>query len=97
MLGLREEIHHDPLHGGMPIADDDDLRRSGEHVDADDAEHEPLRRGHVPVPGSDDLVHRLNRSGPERKGRNCLRASDSPHLVYRGQVRSGKHQRIELS
>ena len=68
VLGLREQIHRDPLHWSIPVADDDDLRRPGEHVDADDAEHEPLCSRHVPVPGPDDLVHRPNRSGSRTRG-----------------------------
>ena len=94
---LREQVHHHPVHRGTSIADDDYLRRAGQHVDPHDTEHVPLGRGHVLVPGSDDLVHRPNRSGAERKCRDGLRTSDRPHLVDPRQPGGSEHQRVQLT
>src|SRR3546814_19395103 len=61
MLGLREQIHCDPARIGIAIADDDDLARAGNRVDADAAEDRALGGGDIGVARPDDLVDRRNR------------------------------------
>src|SRR5690349_23835664 len=66
MLGLREEVHRDPVRLGPAVADDEDLRRSRDHVDADLAEHLALRGSDIGVARADDLVdarHALRAEG----------------------------------
>src|SRR5690606_38530563 len=57
VLGLGEQVHGDPVRVGLAVADDEDFRRPGDHVDADLAEHVTLGGGDVDVARTDDLVH----------------------------------------
>ena len=57
VLGLGEEIHRHPVGLARTIRDDQHLRRTGNHVDTDRAEHAALGRSHIGIAGSDDLVH----------------------------------------
>ena len=56
VLGLREEIHRDPVGIGGRVGDHQDLGCARHHVDADRAEHAPLGRRDVGVAGTADLV-----------------------------------------
>ena len=76
VLGLREEIHRDPVGIRARVGDDEDLGDAGDHVDADRAEHAPLRRGDIGVAGTADLVDRRDRRGAVRERRDRLRAAD---------------------
>ena len=69
MLRLRKQIGRDEARVGARIGEDDDLRRPGDHVDADDAEHPPFRRRDIGVAGSDNLVDRRDASAFRRRGR----------------------------
>ena len=76
VLGLREQIHRDPVRIGAAVGDHQDLRRAGDHVDADRAEHAPLGRGDVGVAGADDLVDLRDRRRAVGERRDRLRAAD---------------------
>ena len=56
VLGLREEIHRHPIRIRGAVGDDENLRCAGHHVDANGAEHTPLRCGDIGIAGSADLV-----------------------------------------
>ena len=58
VLGLRQKVGGDP--GGIVVAvgDDQDLRRAGDQVDADLAEHAALGGGDIGVARAGDLVDR---------------------------------------
>ena len=58
VLGLREQVGRDPRRVDRVVGDDRDFGRTGEPVDADDAEHLPLGLGHVRVARPDDDVDR---------------------------------------
>ena len=97
MLGLREEVHRDPVGIGRAVADHQDLGRPGHHVDADRAEHAALRRGDVGVARADDLVDRGNGRGAVGERADRLRAADREHAVDAGELRGRKHQRVPLA
>ena len=69
VLGLREQVHRDPVRIGGAVAQHQDFRRAGDHVDADRAEHAALGGGHVGVAGADDLVDRRQWSRCRRPAR----------------------------
>ena len=94
MLGLREEIHRDPVGVGALVRDDEDLGRAGDHVDADGAEHAALGRGDIGVAGSADLVDRRNRGRAVGERRDRLRAADREGARDPGEMRGREHQRI---
>jgi hypothetical protein len=64
VLGLREQVHRHPVGVGGAVADHEDFRRAGDHVDADRAEHAALGRGHVGIARADDLVDLRQRGVP---------------------------------
>ena len=82
VLGLGEKVGGDKTGIGAGIGEHDDFRRTGDHVDADDAEHAPLGRRDIGVAGADDLGDRLDalRSVGERGDR--LRAADAIDFRY---------------
>ena len=97
VLGLRKQVHRDPVGIGGAVADHQDFRGAGDHVDADHAEYAALGGGHVGVAGADDLVHRRNtlRSIGERADR--LRAADAEHPVHSRQRGSGKYHFVNVA
>src|SRR3546814_12684678 len=97
MLGLREQIHCDPARIGIAIADDDDLARAGNRVDADAAEDRALGGGDIGVARPDDLVDRRTRRRSVGDRGNRLRATDRESALATGQVRGSHHPRIELT
>ena len=62
------------------------LRRPGDHVDADLAEHLPLGGGDVGVARPDDLVDRGDALGAVGKRRDRLGAADAIDLVDAGEL-----------
>ena len=94
VLGLREEIHRDPVGVGAAVRDDEDLGRSGDHVDADGPEYAPLGRGDIRIAGSADLVDRRDRGRAIGERGDRLRAADREGAGYSGKMRGREHQRI---
>ena len=97
VLGLREQVHCHPVGMRAVVGDHQDLRRTGDHVDADDAEHAPLRGRDVRIAGTDDLVDLRNRLGAVRKRADRLRAPNRNDTIDPRDVRGGEHQRIALA
>ena len=95
VLGLRQQIGGDPVRIGGPVGKDQHLRGTGDHVDADTAEHQPLGGGDIGIAGADDLRHRRDRLGAVGERGNRLRAADAIDLVDAGQPCGRQHQRIE--
>jgi hypothetical protein len=97
VLGLRKEVHRHPVGVGLTIADDQYLRRAGDHVDADDAEDAALGRGDVGVAGADDLVDLRNGLRAIGQCRDRLRAADGEYAVDAGQRCGSQYQRVLLA
>ena len=97
VLGLGEQVGRDPVRIGVPVSNDQHLRGSGDHVDADFSEHEALGGGHVGVPRADHFEHRWDRLGTVREGRDCLRAADPENLVDARELGGREHERVELA
>ncbi len=73
-----------------------DLRRAGDPVDPDPAEHLPLGLGDIGVARPDDPVHRPRCVvGPPGQRRDRLRAADPVDFLDPGPPRGGQHQRVE--
>jgi len=58
VFGLRQQIGRDPAGIAGAVSDDEHFRGTGDHVDADLAEHQPLGGGDIGIAGTDDLCHR---------------------------------------
>ncbi len=97
VLGLRQQIGRDPVGVGATIRDHQHLGWTGDHVDADLAEHQALRGGHISVAGADDLRHRLDGRGAIGQRRHRLCAADAVDFGHAAQLRRRQHQRIELA
>ena len=95
MLGLRQQVGGDPVGMTGAVGQDQHLRRPGDHVDADRAEHQPLGGRHIGVARADDLRHRLDRLGAVGERRHRLRAADAINLVDAGELGGCQHQRRE--
>ena len=65
------------------VGDHQHLRRPGDGIDADRAEHLPLGGGHVGVARADDLGHRRDRLGAVGERGHGLRAADAIDLARR--------------
>jgi len=64
VLGLGEQVYRDRRGVGTRVRENDELRRTREHVDRDGSGDEPLRRGHIAVPRPDDHVARRDGTVP---------------------------------
>ena len=95
VLGLRQQVDRDPGGVGVCVGDDQHLRRPGDHVDPDLAEHLPLGRGDIGIAGADDLVDRGDALGAVGQGRHRLGAADAVDLVDAGEPGRGQDQRVE--
>ena len=95
VLGLGEKIGGDPGGVVVLVGDDHHLGGSGDHVDADLAEHLALGGRHIGVAGTHDLDHGGDRLGAIGKRRDRLRAADAIDLIDAGKLRRHEHQRIE--
>ena len=95
VLGLRQKVGGDPLRIVAGVGHHQHLRRPGDHVDADGAEHLPLGRGDIGVAGTDDLADRPDRFGAVGKGGDRLRAADTVDLGDAGEIGGDQHQRVD--
>ena len=80
VLGLRQQVGGDPGRIVVPVGDHQDLRRAGDQVDADLAEHAALGGGDIGIARAGDLVDRLDRVACRRRApppparRRCARS-----------------------
>ena len=96
MLGLGEQIRRHPLRIAFAVGDDQHLRGTGDHVDADRAEDLPFCRRHIGVARPHDLGDGRDAFGAEGKGGNRLRAADRIDFIHAREMRGGEHQRVDL-
>ena len=94
VLGLREEIHRHPVRARAVVGDDENLRWTGDHVDADQAEHAALGRGDIGIAGADDLVDRRQRGRAVGERADRLRAADGEHAINAREVRRREHRGV---
>ena len=80
VLGLREHVGGDPRRLAF-VGDHQDLRGSGDEVDADFAREQLLRRGDIDVARTDDAIGARNRLRAIREGRDRVRAAQQEHVV----------------
>ena len=97
VLGLRQKVGRDPIRMAAAVGEDQYLRGTRDHIDADLAEHQPLGRRHVGVAGTDDFGNRGDGCGAVGERGHCLRAADTIDFVDAGQLRRRQHQRAELA
>ena len=97
VFSLREEVHRHPVRIARAIGDNKDFRRTGHHVDTDDAEYPALGCGDIGVAGADDLVHL--RHGLRTVGQRAdrLGTAHGEYAVDAGQAGSGQHQLVVLA
>ena len=86
VLGLRQQVGGDPFGIGVAVGDDQHLGRTGDHVDADLAEHQALGRRHIGIARPDDLGDRRDGRGAVGERRHRLRAADAIDLVDAGEL-----------
>ena len=96
VLGLRKEIHRQPVGRRAAVGNHQDLRRSGDHVDADLPEHLALRLGDVDIARPDDLVDARHGRGAIGERGDRLRAADADDALDARQRRRSEHQRIRI-
>ena len=94
VLGLRKKIHRYPIRVGAGVGDNEYLRGSGDHVDADSAENAPFGGRDIGIAGTDDLVDRGNRRRAVGERRHRLRSAYRKGPRYAGKMRRGKHKRV---
>ena len=97
MFGLCQQVGGNP--GGVvkAVSDNQYLRRTGDHVYADDSKYLPLGRCDVDIPGTDDLVHPSDGRGAKGQRSHGLGAADPVDFVHAGNVCRRQHQRIDLA
>src|SRR5438270_11213978 len=97
MLGLRLQIRCQPVDRRRPIADDDDLRWPGGHVDGDVADYLQLGRGDVRVARSEDLGNPAKAFGAVSEGSDGLRTADRVDLGDAAERRRRQHSVSDMS
>ena len=95
VLGLREQVGGDVARVGGVVREDQDLARSGDHVDVDLAEHHLLRGRHVDVARAHDLVHPRDRRRAVGHRPDGLGAADAVDLLEAEHVGDHEHVRVE--
>src|SRR3954468_21688536 len=96
MLGLRKEIHRHPFRRRAAVADHQDLGGTGEHVDADLAEHLTLRLGDIDVARTHDLIDPRQRCRAVCESGDGVRAADRYDAVHPGELGRREDQRIRV-
>ena len=96
MLRLREKIGSDHGRGGTGVGEDDQLRRTREHIDRDASSDELLCRGDVAVSGADDHVAWKDGASAERERGDRVGAARRQHAVSAGDGRRGERDRSGL-
>ena len=89
MLGLREQIHGNPVGIGLAITDDQDLGWAGDHVDAHLAKDLAFGLCNIGVAGANNLVDRGNGLGAVGQSSHSLGATNCKDTIHASQVGSG--------
>ena len=97
MLGLRQQIGGNPVGIAGLVGQDQNFGWTGDHVDADLAEHQPLGGRDIGIAGPDDLGNGRNAVGAVGERGHRLCAADAIDLVDAGKARRGQHKRVELA
>ncbi|MCY1526775.1 hypothetical protein D9M68_618150 [compost metagenome] len=97
VLGLGEQVHGDPVRIGAAVADHEDFRGAGDHVDADLAEHMALGGGDVDVARTDDLVDLRHALGAVGQRGHGLGAADGEDAVDTGDAGGGEDDLVDLA
>ena len=95
VLGLGQQIDRHAARIVGRVGEHHHLRRAGDAVDADAAEHLPLGLGDIGVAGADDAIDRGDGRGAVGQRRHRLRAADAVDFRHAGAPRGGQHQRVE--
>ena len=96
VLRLGEQVGGQMGGGAAAVVDDEDLGRTGNHVDADLAEDQLLGGGHVDVARPGDLVDPGDGGRAVGQRRHRLGAADPEDPVNPGKTGGGKHVGIDL-
>ena len=97
MLRLGEEIGGDMGRGAAAVVDDQDLARTGDHVDPDLAEDQLLGGGHIDVAGAGDLVHPRHGRRAVGQSRHGLGPADAENPVHPGKPGRHQHMGVDLA
>ena len=97
MLGLREQIHRNPVGIGFAIAHHQNFGRAGNHVNADYAEHHAFGGGDIGVARAGNLVDFGNGASAIGQRRHRLRAADGEHAIHTGNRRRRQHHVVEFT
>ena len=97
MLGLAEHVGCDDPGIGFAVADDEDLARTGYHIDSHDSGDLPLGLGHEDVSGTHDLVRLGNGFRSISQGCDGLGSAHAEDPVDPGHIGCGKHSLAYLS
>ena len=96
VLRLREQVRCDKAWIAVAVGNDQDLARSGNHVDRHRAENLLFRFGDKGVARTDDLIHLRDALGAVGQCGDRLRAADLEDLVDPRDVRRGKDHGVDL-
>ena len=97
VLGLAHQIGSDPLGIVEAVGDDEDLGRSGDHVDPDHAEQLALGLSDPGVAGAGDDIDRRDPFRAVGQRGDRLGPADPPQFVDPGEVRGGEDERIRVA
>ena len=97
MLGLAQQVSCHPGGVAAAIRQHQNLRRPGDHINANLAEHFALGGGNVNIAGADDLIHRGNALGAVSQRGHGLGAAGLEDLVNTGNHRSSQDGGIHLA
>ena len=92
VFGLRQKIRRDPIGIACLVGEDQDLGWSGDHVDTDFAEHQPLRGSDICIARSDNLGNGRDAFGAVSERSHGLCAADAIDLVDAGEFGRRQHQ-----
>jgi hypothetical protein len=90
VLGLGDQVRGNPLRAGGVVRDDQHLRRSRHHIDADPPDHLPFGLRDPAIPRTHDLVDPRNRPGPVGQRTYGLSPSHPEDPGYPGKGAGGE-------
>ena len=94
MLGLRQQVCGNKIGSSRSVGQDNDLARTGDHVDIDLTEHKLFGCGHVNIPRPHNLIDFFDTLCAVSHGAYGLGSSDKKNLVNPGNI--GRHDNIGI-